>query len=133
MPNTSVAKPSDIHIIKELATKVMGWVVPDGCSDWYTADKIKTGRFKGQRERRADMSWDPTTSIADAFQIVEKLQEMGWTVTLALRQFEGQARDRNIFHGCRMVGSPQKMTSFCARAETPCRAICLAAIDATWN
>ncbi len=74
--------------------------------------------------------YSPSTDIAAAWQVVEKLMEKGWTVTLAPRQFEKYPENRFKFHGCRMVGDPQTMQSFSDHADTAPLAICLAALKA---
>lgn len=78
--------------------------------------------------------WLPaySTDIAAAWTVVEKLMEIGWTVTLAPRQFEKYPEDRFKFHGCRMVDKDgaQHMQSFSDHAETAPLAICLGALRA---
>lgn len=111
---------TDIELTRQIAERVMGqsvWFVPDEQNYYWF--------FRGQI-----VVFNPLYLIEHAWLVVEKLQELGWTVTLALRQFESQPRDRNVFHGCRMVGTPQTMQRFCDRAESANRAICLAALAA---
>lgn len=112
---------TDKGIIINLATKVMGWTVED-CSCG-KALRVVDSNDKGRH-------FNPLESIADAFEVSEALCKAGWTPTLAIRPFEGQPRDRFIFHGCKFEDG-KRLQSFSGRADTAPRAICLAAIEAT--
>ncbi len=118
----SVPLPSDEEITRVLATDVMGWIVPAGCSDWYTKNKIK-GKFGMTRERRASFGWSPLTSIADAFMVVEKMRERGWG---------GQIDIMDGGYDCQFQRRPPsgEFDEICKGHTSPARAIGLAAYAA---
>jgi len=76
-----------------VAEKVMGWrkrYPNDPQLVWYWADA--TGLFE-----RAKQTWRPSTSIAAAWDVVERMRQLGWTVSLLNRN---RKEDQTEFWYC---------------------------------
>jgi Phage ABA sandwich domain len=68
--------PSEQQIIETLATMVMGWEkiynprLKSEC--WWVRED---GNYRGV----AELTWNPLRNIADAWQVLDKLESLGWS------------------------------------------------------
>ncbi len=112
---------------RRIAEKVMVWTqrphpyYKDQKKCWY-----KTHKHGWMWKINCD-DWQPSTNIAHAFEVVEKMREKGWTFSLcnnneACGQGDSSVEFWNDSHS--MDGEFMKF------ADTPAMAICLAALEA---
>jgi len=64
--------PAEINAL--IAEKVMGWVLrrKNGYQSWHEEDSV------GSVRKTLVYKWRPSTSIADAWKVVEKMREIGF-------------------------------------------------------
>ena len=116
-------------IDREVAEKVMGWN-PNEDGDWDTPD----GHWCGYYEHE----WHPSTSISDAWQVVEKLNKQG--IVISLMDQHGYDEEKNNYRMWR-VGfmdekaheqnkSREQVWFEVEEADTAPLAICMAALKA---
>jgi hypothetical protein len=114
-----------MDIDREVAERVMGWKLYDPSSQF--ADGLDHSSWTMKDHKlwyKPRNEWRPSTNIAQAFKVVEKLAELGW-IGIEIRR------------GC--VSGKWEMTwsmnipglwRIGPQADTPAEAICLAALKA---
>ncbi len=96
-----------------VAQKVMGW--PQCTKGIIGSSLPHCFMTPDGRELRPGKDWSPSTRIEHAWEVVERLQDLGWSVTTLSSTGNPEIRPR----------------VFTARAPTAPHAICLAALQAT--
>ena len=103
-----------IDIDKQVATEVMGWTF------FKDPDNFKPGNWYYKEKLRAEASWKPSENIAHAWEVVSKMNEMGWSCTLYNNPIPN--RSGAVFH------MRSDMQSYLRVGISLPMAICLAAI-----
>lgn len=123
---------TDAEIVETLAARVMGWrVIKSLGKPWLlsfvTAEEDLAEGFRASMvhypappEDIDGTTFDPLTSISDAFMVVEKMREKGWSVMMA--------NDRITPNWAAVFGRDAGL-ELLGEVNTACRAICLAAIE----
>lgn len=121
------SKLSDRELDALVAEKVMGWKkAPNGAWMSYEKDAFGNGGWKSHATWKANASvsavrFTPSTDIAAAWQVVEKMKERQWNFTIAdLVKNKWRAE----------FGGSRKHKQTWEDADTAPRAICLAALKA---
>ena len=112
------------EIDRQIAEKVMGWrpfFINKIPASWYKED------IGGLCELQyKDPKWRPSTNIAHAFEVVEKMRDLGWTFAIC---------NNNVLEGdyCGEFWNdkhPMDAGEFMKFDNNPAMAICLAALEA---
>lgn len=113
-----------------LALELMGWHV-NGNGSWWAPDEKGKLRYRGKLN-----SWHPTTDIAQAMMVAQKISDKGWIVlTLTYEHHEGVPQGCVITRGCAAPFQLPEIVKYPTyfkdaifqQAETLPLAICLAA------
>jgi hypothetical protein len=141
--------PAGPELDRLVAEKVMGWKLPleygilytDGSESWgnspqYTFEKFHAYHSKGIAKellQRPDLAgWSPSTQIAHAWEVVQKISRLKWsgmTIDVVVSQYAGAAH-------CSIEADMPDVKSIGiadASADTAPLAICLAALKAVSN
>jgi len=124
--------PSEREIDALVAEKVMGWTLEryeDGRpaktpADYADAANNDGWSWHGQPGDSEAYTWKPSTDIAAAWQVVEKMRAEGWSVQLRSNVYD-PFWDCDAVRGYASTGIKHSGT-----AIEPARAICLAALRA---
>ncbi len=108
------------NIDKQIAEKVMGWEAPELHGFWWDETNYKFEKPVCKDGKNPLNAWRPSTNIAHAFEVVEKMKESGWYLN-GLHALEGHDVDWEA------VFERNGDIEF-ADADTPAMAICLAAL-----
>ncbi len=130
-----------VEIVTALAEKVMGWrIVPHGHfrSRWLKLSESDVGKTIIEMDSRlylltapnsAPNEWNPLASIADAWMVVERMYELGWSYE-ALR-LNRKCRNPVVkFEPKAIFQRDLYPFTACAYEPTITRAICVAALKA---
>lgn len=127
---TDYDKLSDGELDERVAVEVMGWHMEEsraGTSYWTTSD----GEFTEHTVYSGPIyplpsNWKPSTSIADAWEVVLKAYELGLGWMLISPNFDGSKWEAYQATGC----ADPDFGEWFEVADTAPRAICLAALRA---
>lgn len=97
-----------------IATKVMGWVLPEETITYWSNWRDANGN-----ELRSVKAWQPTSDIAQAFQVVERMRELGWTY---YAEWEPDDKAWVLF------SNDEHLMDYVGEDESMPKAICLAAL-----
>ena len=106
-------------IDKQIAEKVMG-------GEWESLDAMTNNNsYKtGEHEFARRINFNPSTNIADAWLVVEKMRELGYSINIEAQQ-KGKWRCNII-----LIGNEWTTRIETADEDTAPMAICLAALSA---
>jgi len=104
-------KMNEKEIDKKIATGVMGWI--EDQASWVYKDG---DTYRCSYHLKGSHAWQPSTNIAQAFEVVEKMHSAGWSFKL-----------RHFSVGGWVAGFGTRVD---AAADTPAMAICKAALEA---
>jgi hypothetical protein len=137
-PVIDYAQLSDEELSAKVAEEMMGWHrITDKYRDrgWLDKDGRETGwlhdGFRAHWEEGDEPIWSPATSIADAWEVVEKLETGGWRVELTRWSDGWYVKFRRVVVAP-TPSMPEGKRIYVEQTQTDTapRAICLAALRA---
>ena len=122
------------EIDRQIAEKVMGWKekyhgMTDSCRFAYSywVDSLGIQQYDtGKGTSLHQFLWQPTTNIAHAFEVVEKMRDNGWTFAICNNNVLGGDYCGEFWND----EHPMDSGEFMKFDNSPAMAICLAALEA---